>query len=178
METIKKFSYVDIALLSVSVLLTGFFIYWELEDHAAFLNETGAMILFCLGLLFKLFDFRRVQGILFFLFLLPLFQLINLSFTVNYGNESVTYNSGSFVALIFSPVVLLIMIAYLAVHIKVLKEFLKKIFHGSVKERKEKQTREINFYYERFSTCSPEELANALKMYDEYPEAGQLVSCQ
>jgi hypothetical protein len=169
----KATKYVDIGILIISLFLLGLFVNWQIANNDFIINGTIALFLFSVSLIFKIFNFRKGQYPLFILLVILVFN-IKLSFQISNGDGSTTYYSESFPSLGFNPIVLLVLMVYIIVNLEVIAGLFKWLFHGSVKEQEQKKGINVNFYYDKFSRCSADELKGVLKMYNEYPEEAQI----
>lgn len=158
-------------LFSVFTLLTVVFVKWWTAE-LWLINETAAMILFCLGFPLKIYRLQWGQYIILFLLIVLLFQPFSYSYTVVDGNTTSTYNSGYFVGKI-DPVIFVVLMSFIAFNHEAVIHLYRLFTKGSKGEREDKRIRDINFYYKKFGTCSDSELEDIYNMYGEYPVEAQ-----
>jgi hypothetical protein len=165
--------YINIVLLVIAILLTGVFVNWQISNELFFANETIGLALLSISLIFKLLKLKGAQYVLFFMMIILLFQLVKFSFTITEGDASTTYHSGAFLSIGFSPIVFVEFIFFILINRKVLFFFFGNLFYGYTEERKEKQLKKIDFYYNTFRGYSGDALVEAFKMLDDYPAEAQ-----
>ena|ERR1700744_1700253 len=170
----KRSIYINTGLFIISVLLIGLLIYWQISGEFLMANETFAMFLFSISLIFKKYNVVKAQYFLFVIFFIPLLQLANFSYTITSNDSSITYSSGKFMSLGFSPIVFIIFIAYLAVN----RNAFFNLFYGSAEEKNESFDKNVTFYYNKFNEFSEDELKDIFDMYKDYPKEAQVAFLQ
>lgn len=157
------------AVIAISIILL---IRWQAIAGEMFINETSALILLCLGFAFKIYKVRAATYIIFLILVVLLFQPITYSYTVSEGNASITHSSSRFDTLI-SPIVLLVLVCHIMFNYASMIDLYHLLVRGSEKEQREKREKVVDFYYNKFSTCSNIELEDIFKSYNEYPAEAQ-----
>jgi hypothetical protein len=147
---------------------------WQIADEFAMVNETLAMILFAISLIFKMYRIKIGQYLIFIFLLILLFNVIKFSYTVVNGDVSTTYYSASFSSLSINPIVFVVLMLYMIVNRKVIVDLFQKLLHGSDKEQEEKQDKNVAFYYDKFNNYSSNELNDIFKMFYDYPVEAQI----
>jgi hypothetical protein len=170
----RKSTYINIGLLATSILLIGLFIRWQIADEFSMVNETLAMVLFAISLIFKLYKLKIGQYLIFILLLILLSNAIKFSYTIVNDGVSTTYYSASFNSLSINPIVFVVLILYMVVNGKFIWDLYNLLAHGSDKEQKEKQDKNIAFYYEKFKNYSTTEMNDIFKVYKDYPIEAQI----
>ena len=138
-----------------------------------FINETFALFLLIGSIVVKWSKSTKAQFVILFLLLIPLFDILSYSYTIENGDRSITYSSGKFDSLI-NPLVFLVFIVYLIINISGVKKLFKFVLRGSDNEIEEREKKETTFYYDKFNSSTNKELGELYKMYKDYPYTAQV----
>lgn len=164
----KKNKYLDIFLFGLLIILAVFIFYWDISDTVAFsIND-----LLLIGLL--IFSYRSIfynsakgQYLLLILIILSLPGLLTTNFNLDGSGTSVTFFHMG--ALKFNPLSFLLLVLYILINRKNFLSGVGKILYGSEQEKLNKRERDVLFYYTKFNDCTPDELDNTFKLFDQYP---------
>lgn len=169
----KRYTVKNISLFVLTGLLIGWFVWWQCANEAPMISETLAMFLFAVSIIFKAYNIKIGQYAILILLIILLFNLITFSYTVVNGDVSTTYYSANFSSFGFNPIVFFVLISYIICNRRFVAYAYKLLIHGSVKEQKEKDNKDITFYYNMFNNCSGNELNDAFNLYNDYPLSAQ-----
>ena len=145
----------------------------QLKGEFVFLNESVAMLLFCLSFPLKICNVKLGQYLILIVLLILLFSPLSYSFTISDGDTSVTHSGAKYTSLI-SPITFFILILFLAFNYSAMKNLYQILTKGTDEEQKKVLSTEIEFYYNKFNGCSNRELVDIFKMYNDYPVGAQL----
>ena len=73
-----------------------------------------------------------------------------------------------------NPIILVILIVYYFVNRTPINRILSRTLIGTEEEQKQKRNKQIEFYFEKFSKCEPEEFEELLQRFDDYPVEAQV----
>ena len=166
-------SYINWGLFVVSVVLIALSISGQLNSGFIFINSTLSMLIVAFSFLLKEYKLRRLQCVGFFLLFIPLFQLLNFSYSVTQGDTTETRYSGHFNGFGVDPLVFLLLILYLLINKAAIINVLGFGKLDTERDREEKYKRLMNFYYQKFEPYSDNEFIEILKRYDQYPAEAQ-----
>jgi hypothetical protein len=166
----KRAIYINVILFIISILLLSLIIYQQIDGGYLSITETLAMALLSLSFILKKYNFIKGQWLLFGLLVILLLQIIDFSYSIQNGNETITYHTSKFTDISINPIVLIILFAFGVVNWRIFG----LLFYGSEKEREENFNKKVSFYYHKFKDESNEELEYFLSIYKEYPKEAQV----
>lgn len=169
----RKYLIVNWILFIIFTFLLGWFIKPQLEDGYILFNEAIAMFLFCLSFPLKIYNINVARYVILVVLLVLLFSPLSYEYTITEESTSVTHQEARFTSLI-SPVTFLVLMLFLAFNCQAMIDLYHLLIRGSEKEQKAELSKNIEFYYAKFNDCSNAELADILKMYDDYPVEAQV----
>ncbi|OOQ61327.1 hypothetical protein [Mucilaginibacter pedocola] len=168
----KKEKYVDIGIL----VLLGLFIAIALNnffraDLIISVNTYAGIGFWTAVLFLNIIGNKKSKYLLFialFLYMLNIidFSATRLSVSLNYNTGKVIYHPIS-----FNPVGAILFIVYWIYN----KNVIRKIYTPTVEEDEAKLSKNLEFYKNKFSQCSKEELTELYKNYRSYPVEAQVV---
>jgi len=135
------------------------------------INEDFALLVLTVGPVLKQYNLPKIQIILFFLLIVPLFNFLHFSYSFTQNGSSYTYNSTHFVGI--SPVVLLILLVYSWITKSVIIGALRTLRFGSEQEQTSRFDKMVDFYYQKFKESTDIELIDIKSRYDQYPLEAQ-----
>lgn len=130
-----------------------------------------ALFIFSLRLIF--FNSTKGEYILLSLIILVLPGSLFLSYILN-GTTYSSHTIGHFGSLRFDPYSFFLLILYCLVNRHNMMQLFGKLLLGSIEEQVEKQKKLVNFYYDKFTNCTDDELNTAFSLVKEYPEEAQI----
>ena len=169
----QRYLVINWLLFILFTTLLGFSIKSQVEDWSLFINEDTAVLLLCISFPLKIYNVKWGQYLILALLLVLLFNPLSCSYTTVEDNISTVRSEAKFTSLI-SPVTFLVLLLFLAFSYNAIIDLYHLVTRGSEKEQKEKLSKEIEFYYNKFNDCSNIELVDLFKMYNDYPIAAQL----
>jgi len=137
------------------------------------INANIALLLVLVSLIFKRYQIRRAQYVVFIILLLQSFNVVKFTFDIlrgDYSETSFLMNVGS---LSISPIPFVLLLIYSVVNKKTLKDLIKKILHATEQEQIDNRNKQVIFYYNKFTNCSDDELVDIYQMFKDYPDEAQ-----
>ncbi|GAB3923460.1 hypothetical protein [Mucilaginibacter myungsuensis] len=161
--------YKFITLIATLLLTVVAFIFWQISNDVMFINETFALLLLIGSTVAKWSRSNKIQLVIFLALFVPLFSLLNYTYTVEDGDTITTYHSARFSSLV-DPIVFLILVVFLGMNLSVIIKF----FKGSDEDITDKSDKLTTFYYDKFNSSDERELIGLYKMYNDYPLEAQI----
>jgi hypothetical protein len=169
----KKYVIINYVLFTIFSGLLVLAIKSQTADGSIFLNEDTAMLLLCMSFPLKIYNIKIARYIILVGLLVLLFSPLGYSYTIREGNTSVTYHETKFTSLISFPTFLVLMLFFGFNYSAIINRF-QLLIRGSEKEQNEELSKKMEFYYNKFNSCSNAELVDVFKMYNDYPVEAQL----
>jgi|GEM_PF-4407199 len=161
--------YLDIAVLLMLFYTSAIAINRHIANVGALSvsNYIGIVLLISVIIL-KLAIPTKFRLSVFLLLALGLFNIVSFTYYkttagVNYGERTAEID-------LINPLILVLIIIYMIVN----RRFIRRYYTPSNKEEVDQQSKMVGFYFDKFNSCSEEELKNALSLYDQYPLEAQL----
>ena len=171
----KPNRFVNIIIWLIFFLLAIQLFFWPITGvFLLTMNANIALVLGFVSLLLKFHKSKKGQYVIFISLVLLTFNIITFIPEIIQGDVSGTDILVKFGLLGIDPISFLLLIAYCIINIRTIAALLRTLFYVSEKEQEENENKNITFYYDKFNTCSSDELNNVLKMYKEYPEEAQI----
>jgi hypothetical protein len=171
----KKSRVVTIVMVGIMCLLAFEIYFWPfIATFFLSINSNIALILVLVSLVFKRYQIKRAQYVIFIILLLQAFNVFKFTLDIigsYYSEKSVLMNIGS---LSISPIPFVLLLAYGVINRKTLQELILNMLHGSDEERKDKRDKLERFYYDNFKMLTPKEFNDALLMFNDYPDEAKV----
>jgi len=173
----KKDKYADV----VVFVLIGVMIAKAVFD--AFTSGFILAINFYLGCLcwavvgFLVLEKGKGSYLVFYMLLLSTLNILVYSVWIrSFGSVHYIYRQGNLIisSVGINPMFLFILVIYTIINIKRISSHFGMLFGRTIKDRDEELKSKVNFYYEKFSSYSSEDLVMLFKMYEEYPVEAQI----
>lgn len=148
-------------------LLFIVFVIWQIAEQFFMINENFALLVLTVSPVLKQYNLPKVQiGLLVILFI-PLFGILNYSYSFTDADTTYTYSAAKFMGI--SPIVSFFLLIYIIINFNVIGEVFKRLWRGSEAEQSAQHDKMVRFYYEKFKQCSDEELVEIKSKYSKYP---------
>ena len=152
------------------LLVVAVFLHFN-NGYVFSLNYYVGFVAWIVVVCYKVFYKDIKYGVL-VLLLLSFFNII--VFTVSISSFTVGFLGSNIVSPGIDPLISTILIIYCNVNRDLVTGFYRKFFKASEQELKEKEEREIEFYYKKFITRSIDELADINRDFKQYPLEAQI----
>ena len=170
----RKLNYFDLSLFVALLLTVAWVFYLDVKGEFYYTaNDIIDVLLLLFSFLIVLGKSTKARYLVMVLLLLSLFNTITFSYSIDgteYTSKS-SFNIGNFG---FNSFAFLLTVFYILIDWKYHIHSLKVLFHGSKEEQEHKGEKMINFYYEKFKNCSPEELTKIMNDFKLYPTEAQI----
>lgn len=171
----KKAKYLDLAF----IFFIGYLIAVSIKQH--FLDNTVLSLNFYVGFLAWTFSlYCVIKGVhrsaILILLLFSVFNIIAFSAVISsFGNVYFLYKGDNFniVSVGINPLQLLILFIYAIINRDIVSEFYARVFNESKDDQVKNYMALVDFYYNKFKTCSEEELKVIFQNYNDYPPEAQ-----
>jgi hypothetical protein len=170
----RKYDYFDIGIFFTLFLIVVGVFYEDVEGTFFYtVNDflDVALLIFSLRVVFG--KPGKERYLIIALLFVCLFNLLTFTYTVDGGEYSSksSINIGHFG---FNPFTFLLIIVYAFIDRKYLSLLFENIRYGSKDEQADRRNKLVNFYYEKFNSCTAEELNKTFDDFEQYPVEAQI----
>lgn len=163
---------IDFAFISILAIFLCLLVYRIIiDDYIMHISHLLALFLWTVVLIYKLIKPEKGKYFILILLLAGMFEVANFtieSYTIDFKNSD-----NSFIHIPINPFLLVIFFSYCFINYNLIFSFFKMIFKGSDEELADKESRMVDFYYQKFVVCDKEELDKILKSFNDYPFEAQ-----
>lgn len=172
----KKEKYIDLTFLVVLGLLLGQALYKHfMSDYNLSINTWVGFAGWVIVGLLRIFRAGRFRYAMLILLVTGMMNLVSFSADCfRFGEGCLIFYKGFlYNAISVNPQILLLFIIYVIINPFMIRILWTKVMSGSKKEQLSEATKEIRFYYNKFSLFEGEAWENVLNNFDEYPESAK-----
>jgi len=165
----KPNQYLDFAVILLLFYTSGVAIYRHVTDvNGLGISNYIGIALLIVVIILKLTIPTKFRLSVLLLLSLGLFNIV--SFTYYKSTAAVGYGDNSGYIDLINPLILILIIIYVIVN----RKFIRRYYTPNDKEYENHLNKMIDFYLDKFNSCSEEELNKALLIYDQYPSEAQI----